>query len=470
MTNYFKVSVSALGLFVIAMLVVVGPWPDAEDTYPASTYAVDTFANIQKLATATTTSPLQAGWGETDITPPVDVPLGGYSARHPKENQGAREKLFAKALTIKNNERDVTFLSGDFLLPLPELVDAVVATTGLRREQIYFAATHTHSGPGGYTREFVQQYALGAFNGAYFDRLVKQLSQAVNDSRSTLQNVRLEYAAINPTSEEMPDLVSNHLGKVEDTYAMFHRLSVINKDTQTVLCHLVSFSAHPTIWGRINHSASGDYPRRLQETLEQRWRSKVMFAIGAPGGLIPPPTPIAQDTLAGQEAYLNEYSQRITNWVVNAFSDATRSAPISPTIFESIAIDNYLIPVELPPTNYRIVGEWRLSPLLVNLLFHNRETYVHHVRLGNLFFFAYPADFAGEIAHQLDAYAKTHSAHYWPTSFNGDYIGYLSSSTLYLHDQYETHDVNFFGPWTGDYFAEISRRVIQKHKAGDPTM
>jgi hypothetical protein len=194
-----------------------------------------------------------------------------------------------------------------------------------------------------------------------------------------------------------------------------------------------------------------------------------MFAIGAPGGIIPPPTPIAQDTVSGQESFLIDYSQRLTQWVLRSLPVPTSPSSIPFTSYDTISIDNNIVPINLPTSNYRIAGDWRLSPLLVNALFHNQTTYLHQVRLGNLFFFAYPADFAGEIAQQLHDYAKTKNVFVWPTSFNGDYIGYLSSSSLYQRDHYVTHDVNFFGPWAGDYFAEISRRIIVKQSVGDST-
>ena len=51
------------------------------------------------------------------------------------------------------------------------------------------------------------------------------------------------------------------------------------------------------------------------------------------------------------------------------------------------------------------------------------------------------------------------------TSFNGDYVGYLLPQRRYSTPHFETRGENLFGPWCGEYFNEISRRVVARLSA-----
>src|SRR6476646_3837494 len=45
-------------------------------------------------------TPLRAGVGRAEISPPVGTPLGGYGERHGKPSTGLHDPLFAKALAL----------------------------------------------------------------------------------------------------------------------------------------------------------------------------------------------------------------------------------------------------------------------------------------------------------------------------------------------------------------------------------
>ena len=93
----------------------------------------------------------RAGVGRALITPSTPVWLAGFAARtKPAESIGL--DLYAKALALEDGRGNrVIIVSADLLGVTREITEEVARRVaqrhGLRREQILFNASHTHSGP-----------------------------------------------------------------------------------------------------------------------------------------------------------------------------------------------------------------------------------------------------------------------------------------------------------------------------------
>ena len=48
------------------------------------------------------------------------------------------------------------------------------------------------------------------------------------------------------------------------------------------------------------------------------------------------------------------------------------------------------------------------------------------------------------------------------TSFDGGYIGYVTPDRYYDRATYETRDMNWFGPYNGNYFKEMMVGLLNK--------
>ena len=48
------------------------------------------------------------------------------------------------------------------------------------------------------------------------------------------------------------------------------------------------------------------------------------------------------------------------------------------------------------------------------------------------------------------------------TSFEGGYIGYVTPDRYYDRQSYETRDMNWFGPYNGDYFKEMMGGLLDR--------
>src|SRR4051812_10041711 len=96
---------------------------------------------------------LRAGAGQADITPPkTGYYLGGWT-RADRTAQGQSTRLYANTIVLQRGHRKVALVAAElFAVPagFQEDVARKVADLGYTKETILLAASHTHSGPGGF--------------------------------------------------------------------------------------------------------------------------------------------------------------------------------------------------------------------------------------------------------------------------------------------------------------------------------
>jgi len=460
-----KKKLSIVLLFVIcSILVFVGPWPVDETHYSQTDYAKNTFKRIAALRPETQSGTLLSNAIKINITPPAGVPLGGNAARDPKENTGHIDEVFVRVLSISNGLHTVSIVSPEILLPLPELVQTVVEKTKLQREEIYFSTTHTHSGPGGYANGIVAEQTLGSFSKNYFEKLTDKIANAILNSRQSMQASHIKFSRHAISTNYINSYMHNQLADKSTSHNTLNILEVRNAKNNNRIANLLTLSVHPTILGRTNRKISGDYPSIIMNNLEQDLGGINIFTIGAPGGFTPTTDKIkSSDT---NELHKRNYlGERLSNLIYEAMTTPKDSEELEPKRIKSwktgsTSINSKIIRIDLPSSNYRISDNWRLSPLLVKIVFHNESTYVHTLQIGKLFFMSYPADFSGILAKNIENWGIENDVFPWINSFNGDYIGYIMPTEFEGMDSYIMRDVNFYGPWAGDYFVESSQKII----------
>ena len=172
--------VAILGIVAFLAVDGVDHRPYLREPYYAET--------VSRLRALTATNPvvqgeLSAGFGRARLTPtvnaPVDdpiqgrfrsLPLAGYGNRHGKPASGVHDDLYIKAAAMRVEGRVGVMVGVDALIVPPEVAEAASKQLALElklsREQIYFSATHTHSGPGGWGEGPVARPSQAAFNPA----------------------------------------------------------------------------------------------------------------------------------------------------------------------------------------------------------------------------------------------------------------------------------------------------------------
>ncbi|HUT59054.1 MAG TPA: neutral/alkaline non-lysosomal ceramidase N-terminal domain-containing protein [Phycisphaerae bacterium] len=443
---------------VAALGVCVGPWPTYSGTYEGTDYARRTFARIAELPLAGAAGPLRAGVAVADITPPVGEPLAGLTNRKPKASDGIRDRLFAKAISLSDGHRTVTLVGGDLLLAMPSLVDAVTDRVRLPREELYFTATHTHSGPGGYSPRWLHQISLGSFDRTILDRLADAFAGVITESRRQMRPAEMTIGRYAGGDPNIAPYVVNRIdpnGSVHETVFAMQLHSRHNGQRRPLASFAVA-SPHPTCLGDASRRISGDYPGAVQRIMAERLGCPCLFAIGATGSMDLPERHLPPDERIRLAA------ERITQASCKAL-DGGRS--IDP---QAAHVAGAILQVDLPRQQCRISRSWRLSPILTSYA-HGRQTYVHVLRINDVVLLGMPADYSGELAAELESLAESKGLLAVVTGFNGDYIGYLLPRSRYACGHYEAGYMNLFGPWAGEYLNALGGGIISMLARSGPT-
>ena len=177
----------ALCVLVIA-LATLRPVDRGEWVQTASALAAlaDAGARQRELAAARPAA-LEAGWASAPLELRIGEPLAGYGARRGAASVGAEEPLFARALFLRAGGAEVVLVAADVLLVHREVAREVVqlcAARGLAERAIYFTATHTHCGPGGWGPNVIEQAVCGKFDADAVHRLARVLAAVIVSARA----------------------------------------------------------------------------------------------------------------------------------------------------------------------------------------------------------------------------------------------------------------------------------------------
>jgi hypothetical protein len=145
---------------------------------------------------------LEVGVGLADITPPRGYRMAGYFSE--RFNTGTRDPLQARAIVFRQGDVAAALVFCD-LVEVPRAIattarEAASRQTGIPKENICVAATHSHTGPlyHGVLREVFRARAIAARGSdpddkaEYPARLAEGVAQAVAAAKASLMPARLE--------------------------------------------------------------------------------------------------------------------------------------------------------------------------------------------------------------------------------------------------------------------------------------
>lgn len=428
--------------------VLIGPWP-ATDTPPTGSAPFrDTARRTGQMTPAWSGGPLRAGVAEIDITPASPVPSAGFLDQVWEPAVGVNARCFARALTVAGGSSTVTILAVDLLLIDAPLARQVLQRTGLARDQIYFTASHTHSGPGGWGNHPLERLVAGTYDAEVTEDLVDRLARVVALSRGNLQPVEVAFL-----QTDVPGVQTNRIipgGPTNDKLsAWVFRPVAAATGRQPALATLASFSAHATVAHPKPGRLGGDYPGAFAAALRREAAAgMVLFAAGAVGDA----APVRPDG-ANQQERARAYGEHLAGRLARLLPSAEfhRETPLVNLGFE----------VDLPPVQVPFLsGHLRFSPLASWWVAQPR-TYLHVVRLGPALVVGFPGDIASHLAGRLRATGPVVA-----TSFNGDYKGYLvTRESFWNHPGYETRTLNFFGPGLGEHLVGLAQVSLDRVQA-----
>jgi neutral ceramidase len=446
-------------LAAIAIIYIISTEKIDSTPYFESTYFIKTCAkadSLEKITFAVNDS-LYAGFAKVSITPVLSsnedniaegrfsqVPLAGYGDRKGKPSTGIHDSIFVKAVAIKAGNDTIVFVGADLLIMPPNITDSVamlLSGKGIRREQILFSATHSHSSLGGWGPGFVGEQFAGKENKNLEKWLVKQIANSVTVAISDLQPARAGTGNFNAGNYTHNRLIGE-AGTKNDDFS-FICLQQYGKKNAVI----GSFSAHATTLGDENMEISADYPGYWERRIEKSTGGLALFCAGSVGSQSP----------AGEG---NGYDK--SKFIGEALADSLIMHMKKVKLSDKVVFSALSLRMELPAYHMRITTKINLASFLSRKLMPPpRNVYLQAARIGNMVWITTPSDFSGEYALQIKNSLAVKGFIANISSFNGNYVGYIIPGRYFYLDEYESKLMGWFGPNMGEYTMDLIGRIIK---------
>ncbi len=434
-------------VILVATLRIVDKTPYFETKYYSETvnYLNEAFKTDSEVV-----GKFEAGFGVESITPvlgnvdnPVkgyfsDVPLAGYGGRE-SSAVGVHDSIFVKAVAIKVKNKLVVTISADLLIIPPFVADSVAfylnKEAGIKRGQIVFGATHTHSSIGASTPGIVGEKFSGEFQPGIISFLSRKFTKAALKAIADIKPSNISSVEI-----EVPELVRNRMskenGRLNDKFTC-----LCIEQTKGRKAVIGTFSAHSTTLGESNIEFSGDYPGYWQRKIEEKYADVAVFFAGTLGSH----THRGVGDGFEKARYMGE---NLAERLINDNSNIQKT--------DTAAMSFFAIPVKTSPMQFRVTKSFYLAPFVSNKLIPKNDTYyLQGLKLGNFIWLSMPLELSGEIALDLKNALKLAGYNSMFTSFNGAYLGYVTPSKYYYHNSYESFLMGWYGPSMGDYITDL---------------
>lgn len=381
-----------------------------------------------------------AGWAKANVTPERPVDLVGYSPRGPYEF--VEDSSFVKAITLSNGKTRIAWLNFELLIVHPALAKAVekgINEAGIATDQLIFTATHTHSGMGGFMPGPLGEMAFGGYDQHVVDLLVEKSISALQASITSLDTVSLSYRKI-----DAGKYVANRFIKDGPFDPFVRQLIFTKKDGKKAT--FFTYSAHATCLSSKFMGLSGDYPKLLNQAMEEREYEFAVFAAGTVGSH----RPIAPGNTPDK---VKQYAASLDSaiWLRMTQFSTLKNPRITHSRLE----------LSLRAPHLRISDNLRIRPWLFNYLLGETNPHLDITKIGNLLLISSSGELSGVFYEEWDKLAKDNNLQLIITTFNGGYIGYITPDELYDEHFHEVREMNWYGPGNGSYFDKLIRRSIE---------
>ena len=433
---------TVIGLLIIATITVVDRVPYQQMSFYAEmNHRLDSLQGAFRLTPDQ--DPLELGWAKVNMTPAQAVPLAGYGARDPKRMEGVQDSGYVRTVIFKKGKHKAAFITADLLIIHPEISRRVYE--GLppdwHADQLFFSATHTHSGIGSWAPGLVGRLFSGRYDPEMVEFLSSRILKSLEAAGQQLRPGGLAYGDL-----VVDELVRNRVspeGRVDSAL----RMLVLQRDSAMGILNF--YSAHATCLSDDFHLLSGDYPGALNQKLDADSALQfAAFGAGAMGSMgLKTPGKTALDCTDFMAEKLYEQ--------VKLFLLLTNNATHDPSWIRSFRLK---LPLRQP--RFKITKNLALRPSLFHQAFGSYEHHLSVLVLGKILLIGVPGDFSGELALPLYQKARDMGYQLVITSFNGDYMGYIIRDKWYDLPGYEARTMSWYGPDAGSYVSEVISRIL----------
>jgi neutral ceramidase len=399
---------------------------------------------------------VQSGFARINITPNINVlrenyqqgaftsiPMAGYGDRDGRPADGIHDSLFVKAVALKVDNHLIILVGSDLLIIPPEVADSVgiliEREQGIKREQLFFSATHTHSSIGGWAGGIIGAEFAGEENPKVRSWLIYKIKECILKATADIRPSRLGTGSFD-THEFVKNRLVGTLGRVNSEFTF---LAIEQYDGDRAI--LGAFSAHATTIRHTNMKFSAGYPGYWQRKLEEDVTDMAVFFAGTVGSH----GPVGNGKNFEKAKFIGE-----------SLADSVGKYIQTIGYRDEISFSYLTCKIDLPEYHLRLSENLNLSTALTELLLPpTEEVFLQAARIGDLVWVTTPCDFSGEYALELKN--SLHRAGYKSiiSSFNGAYVGYAIPRKYFYLDKYESRTMAWFGPNLGDYMMDIIFRI-----------
>ncbi len=437
-----------LVMFLSGCAVVKTPYFQS-DYYEKTITGLDSLAPDIKV----TTDSLYAGFSKRNIIPdPRNIsktnknkglPIAGYGQLKTKYATGINDSVFVRAVALKAGSVTNIIVSAELLIMPPNIIDSVIIRLrekGIKREQLFFSATHTHSSIGGWGYGFLAKLMAGKRNPDIEKWLEDQITIAVLDAVNDLKPAQFVQ-----DNFDAPRYTRNRLtGNPEHNNTSFDYFVLEQIPGKRSVIGI--YSAHSTTSSGKNRLISGDYPGYWSRKIESSgFASMAIFCGGSMGGQSP----------AGKG---NEFES--ARFIGESLADSVLMRTGNLRFQNWLPITSVSLKTELPEYHFRISANRNLSAnLSERLMPAPANVYVQALRLNKTVWFFTPGDFSGESALLIRKILRGKGYESIISGYNGSYIGYIVPGKYFYLKHYETRAMSWFGPTLGDYMTDIMEKM-----------
>lgn len=248
----------------------------------------------------------RVGIHRIDITPPVGIYHRMWGAATHDQATGVHRPLTATVVAASpnatsakadaSNEALEVLVGVDHCLfwhaEMQQLLDRLTAGTGIDRDRIHIAFSHTHAA--GLMDLGRQQFPGGDMIPAYLDQLAELLTAAITTAAGQLTDATWMYASGHcdlAANRDFFDTAADEFvcgfnpdGVADDTVLVAR---ITDSTTNKVLGTVVNYACHPTTLAWDNTLISPDYVGAMREEIERATDAPCLFLQGASGDIGP---------------------------------------------------------------------------------------------------------------------------------------------------------------------------------------
>lgn len=399
---------------------------------------------------------LMAGVARVDITPPLELKasLGGYGDRMNRPATGVHDRIWVKAIVLRQAEKRFVLVTADMLALPPGFKSAVLDKLNLEagasgvkwaNEQVLLLASHSHTSIDMSAINPKNDFGipqLGIFHPALFERTRDLFAKAIGEAAKG-------GAACKVGTQSVVLQGWNHNRRHGNT-ATQPELTLTRIDVDDgPLVVLVNWTAHPTFMDSDAMQFSGDWPGQMQRTVEAVIGRGVsaMYFNGAEGDQ----SPIARPDSGGDWEKAERYGRELGLQIWDLWK---RAKPIS-----NVQLEYHLEPITLPeriwhPDFMKTGGaEYGLSEQGIRTIVERlvpTSTHSVSVRIGDLVIAGVPGELASTLGDELKERVRkaTSLRHVVIGGLADEWISYILAPSEYHNGGYEA-SMSFYGDHLG---------------------